>query len=94
MTTREKFEKWAIEKKLAFRDKNGLWPLCGANLPHLRFAWEAARAEALEEALEAVRAERLEDPSKNPDDIAYDMAVDDCADAIRALAKDEGGAHE
>lgn len=41
--------------------------------------------QIVELCLAAVRAERLEDPSKSADDIAYDMAVDDCAAAIRSL---------
>jgi hypothetical protein len=43
------------------------------------------RRAAIEECWEAVHAERLEDPSKNADDIAYDIAVTDCENAIRAL---------
>jgi hypothetical protein len=43
------------------------------------------RRAAIEECWEAVHAERLEDPSKNADDIAYDIAVTDCENAVRAL---------
>lgn len=94
MTTREKFEKWALTdagncNDLDLHKTDGEY-----DLPEVQRdfeVWRASRAVALEEALEAVRAERLEDPSKNQDDVAYDMGVEDCANAIRALAKDEGG---
>ncbi|WP_430229261.1 hypothetical protein [Paraburkholderia tropica] len=77
MSTREQFEAW----------KRTVPPVHAEEVEKMFRAWQASRAAALEEALRAVEAERLEDPSKNPDDIAYDMAVDDCATAIRKLAK-------
>jgi hypothetical protein len=75
MSTREKFESWAIEKRFAFRDKNGLWPMGGATLSGLRAAWDASRREALMDAHSAARR---------------CITVRDAEDAIRALAKDGG----
>ncbi|OBR54139.1 hypothetical protein [Paraburkholderia tropica] len=87
MSTREKFEKWITT---VWRPDDGA-ELLKRGFPHFAFAaWQAGRAVALEEALTAVIEERLEDPSKNADDIAYDMAVDDCANAVRVLAKEAG----
>jgi hypothetical protein len=47
---------------------------------------QASRRAALEESWEAVHAERLTDPTDSADDIAYNVAVQDCENAIRALA--------
>ena len=95
MTSREKFEKWVIEQKYAFRDKNGLWPLGGAHLRHLREAWQDATAEALESAAKECdeMAESWNRMAQGASDGRYDFkcdAGDECADAIRALAKDGG----
>lgn len=43
------------------------------------------RAMALEECWEVVHAEQLTDPTDSPDDIAYNIAVRDCENSIRAL---------
>ncbi|NPT59037.1 hypothetical protein [Paraburkholderia elongata] len=48
-------------------------------------AWQASRRAALEESREAVHAERLVDPTDSADDIAYNVAVQDCENAIRGL---------
>lgn len=47
--------------------------------------WQAARKAALEEAIQAVEGEYLVGTTGAPDDVAYDMAVRDCAAAIRAI---------
>jgi hypothetical protein len=52
---------------------------------------QASRRAALEESWEAVHAERLTDPTDSTDDIAYNVAVQDCENAIRAL---KDGQHE
>jgi hypothetical protein len=71
--------------------KNGLRPgdklYASAQSEGLRK--DAIRREALEEAAAAVRAEQLADPTDSPDDIAYDLAVRDCAAAIRALSQQD-----
>ncbi|WP_321905198.1 hypothetical protein [Paraburkholderia tropica] len=77
MSTLEKFEAWAIEKKLAFRDKNGLWPMGGATLSSLRAVWDASRAAALEEAASVVERYDLER-----------CEATEVVDEIRELAKD------
>lgn len=55
----------------------------------LRAAVKEARKAALEEALIACNGEALEDPTGSADDIAYDLAVEDCRNAIRAIAAKE-----
>jgi hypothetical protein len=49
-------------------------------------AWQASRRAALEECWGAVHGERLEEPTETHGDIAYERAIEDCENAIRALA--------
>jgi hypothetical protein len=48
-----------------------------------------SRRAALEEAWEAVHGERLEEPTETHGDMAYERAIADCADAIRALSQQD-----
>jgi len=45
----------------------------------------AAVNEALEMAAKECEKEHLQEPTDSADDVAYDMAVNDCAEAIRKL---------
>ncbi len=81
MTTRDEFEKWAIENWI-----DGLPKMIALK------AWEASRALALEEA--AKECESRQDYKFPHPESGYAIGYSDCAasclDAIRALAKAEG----
>ena len=70
--TVQTFEKW-------WRKQCADHTLDGASRTEARIVWEAAH----ENAAKACEAERLTDALDTPDDIAYNNAVRDCADAIR-----------
>lgn len=83
--TRAAFEAWYVVNAFDY-ERNPL----GSRECGLQWAsWLASRRAALEEAMQACAAEHLEEPQAGTEDIAYDNAVRDCIDAIRALA-DEG----
>jgi hypothetical protein len=65
------------------------WAYIDKVIAFARAIEQASRRTALEEAWEAVHGERLEDPSKNHGDVAYDIAVADCEHAIRALTNED-----
>lgn len=59
--TREAFEKWAIDNRLAYRDEHGHGFCWYSVTPAtVRAAWQASREQALEEAA-AVCVDRHED---------------------------------
>jgi uncharacterized coiled-coil protein SlyX len=91
---------WALQEQLDKREstwrgylwfvdpKNTAWtPLFLRAAPASK---DAIRREALEECWEAVHAEHLQDPTDSVDDIAYERAVTDCENAIRALSQKAG----
>jgi hypothetical protein len=57
-----------------------------ARIAELEAKLSSAREVAMEEALRVCEAEALEDPQVGTEDIAYDLAVSHCAEAIRQLA--------
>jgi hypothetical protein len=57
-----------------------------ARIAELEAQLSSAREVAMEEALRVCEAEALEDPQVGTEDIAYDLAVSHCAEAIRQLA--------
>lgn len=57
--------------------------------PQIEAYGQAMFAYAIELAVQVCDAQHLESPTKMADDIAYDLAVRHCADAIRALLNKE-----
>jgi hypothetical protein len=70
----------SFEKPYGNDDLNAHWAV-----------WQASRRAALEECWEAVHGERLEDPTETHGDMAYERAVTDCENAIRAIAASSDG---
>ena len=86
MTSREKFEKWAIKERFAFRDKNGLWPMGGGTLYQLQAAWQASRVAALEEATRIVETYQVSVGNSAAGEIACEMTMD----SLREILIDDG----
>jgi hypothetical protein len=65
---------------------NRCYAAAQARIAELEAQLSSAREVAMEEALRVCEAEALEDPQVGTEDIAYDLAVSHCAEAIRQLA--------
>jgi hypothetical protein len=60
--------------------------VANARIAELEASLQASRRAALEECWGAVHGERLEDPTETHGDMVYERAIEDCENAIRALA--------
>lgn len=92
MVERERFEVWHVKFYGTVGVRSIEWCEIGYvdHTVQAQFvAWCESRRAALEECWEAVHTERLVDPTDSADDIAYQLAVEHCEHAIRALSKDD-----
>jgi hypothetical protein len=96
MTEREQFEAWVKSKDstapLHRRDMKGserIGQYCVHWIQDQWESWQASRRAALEEVLAAIGHEHLCNPTDSVDDIAYEQAIIDCENAIRALSQKE-----
>jgi hypothetical protein len=83
--TREQVRKLAREADfIDWRDEDGDQHV-EQMIDSLMVIWQAARAQALEDAVSACDSERLHGDTWHPMDIGYMQAIGDCKSAIRAL---------
>ena len=59
----------------------------GLSTPRADANLDAYRDEMLRDAIDAIESERLRDETGMPEDEAYNQAIDDAANAVRALLK-------
>jgi hypothetical protein len=85
--SRSEFEAWLGREAYTVRSDSGKYE--SHHIDAMWSAWQASRRAALEEAAQVCESESLEEPQAGTEDIAYDMAVRHCADAIRAIARKE-----
>jgi len=72
------------KKDLALDIERHLAPLV-KRIEALEQAARDSRQSAIEECAKAVESERLQSPTDLPEDKAYDQAIRDAAEAVRAL---------